>query len=143
MLNRAIDLQTKLQNFRHDFHKHPELGFQEYRTSTKVAELLTLLGCRVKKNVGKTGVVGELGHGLPIVAIRADMDALPLQEDNHTDYASQNPGIMHACGHDAHTAILLGVAELLAQEENLPGAVRFFFQPAEEVGDDEGFSGAQ
>ena len=71
------------------------------------------------------------------------MDALPLQEDNHTDYASQNPGIMHACGHDAHTAILLGVAELLAQEENLPGTVRFFFQPAEEVGDDEGFSGAQ
>src|SRR4030067_3697141 len=93
MLNRAIDLQTKLQNFRHDFHKHPELGFQEYRTSTKVAELLTLLGCRVKKNVGKTGVVGELGQGLPIVAIRADMDALPLQEENQTDYSSQNPGI--------------------------------------------------
>ena len=142
MLNRAIDLQTKLQNFRHDFHKHPELGFQEYRTSTKVAELLTLLGCRVKKNVGKTGVVGELGQGLPIVAIRADMDALPLQEENQTDYSSQNPGIMHACGHDAHTAILLGVAELLSNEGKLPGTVRFIFQPAEEVADEEGISGA-
>src|SRR4030067_2200464 len=142
MLNRAIDLQTKLQNFRHDFHKHPELGFQEYRTSTKVAELLTLLGCRVKKNVGKTGVVGELGQGLPIVAIRADMDALPLQEENQTDYSSQNPGIMHACGHDAHTAILLGVAELLSNEGKLPGTVRFILQPAEEVADEEGISGA-
>jgi len=142
MLNRAMELQTKLQNFRHDFHKHPELGFQEYRTSTKVAELLTLLGCRVKKNVGKTGIVGELGQGLPIVAIRADMDALPLQEDNQTDYSSQNPGIMHACGHDAHIAILLGVAELLSNEGKLPGTVRFLFQPAEEVADEEGISGA-
>jgi amidohydrolase len=142
MLNRAMELQDKLQNFRRDFHKFPELGFQEYRTSTMVAEVLTSLGCRVRKNVGKTGVVGELGEGLPIVAIRADMDALPLQEDNQMDYKSQNPGIMHACGHDAHTAILLGVAELLSQEENIPGTVRFLFQPAEEVADDEGISGA-
>jgi amidohydrolase len=142
MLNRSIELQEKMQGYRRDFHKHPELGFQEYRTSTIVAEVLSSLGCRVRKNVGKTGVVGELGKGLPIVAIRADMDALPLQEDNQTDYSSQNPGVMHACGHDAHTAILLGVAELLSKEENLLGTVRFLFQPAEEVADDEGISGA-
>jgi len=142
MLNQAKELQEKLTDYRHDFHKFPELGFQEYRTSTKVAEILSALGCRVQQNVGKTGVVGELGQGLPIVAIRADMDALPLQEDNKTEYISQNPGVMHACGHDAHTAILLGVAELLSKEDKLPGTVRFLFQPAEELGDDEGISGA-
>jgi len=142
MLNEAMELQEKMQGYRRDFHKHPELGFQEYRTSAKVAESLTSLGCRVRQNVGKTGVVGELGQGLPIVAIRADMDALPLQEDNQTDYSSQNPGVMHACGHDAHTAILLGVAELISREVNIPGTVRFLFQPAEEVADEEGISGA-
>jgi amidohydrolase len=141
MLERALELQDKLRDYRHDFHKYPELGFMEYRTSARVGEILTSLGCRVRQQVGRTGVVGELGQGSPIVAIRADMDALPLQEDNQTDYASQNPGIMHACGHDAHTAILLGVAELCAKEQ-FPGTIRFLFQPAEEVGDDEGISGA-
>jgi amidohydrolase len=143
MLDRAKELQDKLIDYRHDFHKFPEVGFYEFRTSAKVADILSSLGCRVRQNVGKTGIVAELGHGLPIVAIRADMDALPLQEDNHTEYASQNPGVMHACGHDAHTAILLGVADLLSKEGNLPGTVRFLFQPAEEVADDEGLSGAQ
>src|SRR4030042_5117466 len=143
MLNRAQGLQDKLTGYRHDFHMFPEVGFQEFRTSSKIAEVLSALGCRVRQNVGKTGVVGGLGQGLPIVAIRADMDALPLQEDNQIDYASLNSGVMHACGHDAHTAILLGVAELLVKEDNFPGTVRFFFQPAEEVADDEGFSGAQ
>ena len=142
MLYRAMELQAKMQAYRRDFHKFPEIGFQEKRTSTRAAEVLTSLGYRVRKNVGKTGVVGELGHGSPIVAIRADMDALPLQEENQTDYSSQNPGIMHACGHDAHTAILLGVAELLSKDEKLPGTVRFLFQPAEEVADAEGVSGA-
>ena len=142
MSNQAIKLQEKLEMYRHDLHKYPEVGFQEYRTSAKVAEILTTLGCRVRQNVGKTGVVGELGQGFPIVAIRADMDALPLQEENQTDYISQIPGVMHACGHDAHTAILLGVAELLSKEVNLPGTVRFLFQPAEEVADDDGISGA-
>ena len=142
MLNRAMELQNKLQGYRRDFHKFPEVGFQEFRTASRVAEVLTAFGCRVRQNVGKTGVVGELGKGLPMIAIRADMDALPLQEENQTDYCSQNPGIMHACGHDAHTAILLGVAELLSKEENLPGTVRFLFQPSEEVGDQEGISGA-
>jgi amidohydrolase len=143
MLKRANELQEKLVAYRHDFHKHPEVGFNEFRTSAKVAEVLTSLGCRVRKNVGKTGVVGEMGDGLPIIAIRADMDALPLQEENQTDYVSANPGVMHACGHDAHTAMLLGVAELLSKEEHLTGTVRFLFQPAEEVADEEGFSGAQ
>lgn len=142
MLNRAMELQNKLREYRRDLHKFPEVGFQEHRTSAKVAEVLTGLGCRVRTHVGKTGVVGEVGQGLPMVAIRADMDALPLQEENQTEYRSQNPGVMHACGHDAHTAILMGVAELLSQEEKLPGTVRFLFQPAEEVGDEEGISGA-
>ncbi|HEX9092086.1 MAG TPA: M20 family metallopeptidase [Anaerolineales bacterium] len=142
MLNRAKQLQDKLQGYRRDFHKFPETGFQEQRTATRVAELLTALGCRVRQNVGKTGVIGELGEGLPIVAIRADMDALPLQEENQTEYSSQNPGVMHACGHDSHVAILLGVAELLSGEGKLPGTVRFLFQPAEEVADEEGLSGA-
>jgi amidohydrolase len=143
MFTRAKELQDKLTDYRHDFHKYPEVGFHEFRTSTRVSEVLSAFGCRVRKNVGKTGVVAELGQGQPIVAIRADMDALPLQEDNKTEYVSQNPGVMHACGHDAHTAILLGVAELLAKEESLPGTIRFFFQPAEEVADEEGYSGAQ
>ena len=143
MLNHANNLQEKLTKYRRDFHMYPELGFQEFRTSAKVAEVLTTLGCHVRSNVGRTGVVGELGQGTPIVAIRADMDALPLQEDNHNAYASLNPGIMHACGHDAHTAMLLGVAELISWENNFQGTVRFLFQPAEEVADIEGFSGAQ
>lgn len=142
MLNRAMQLKEKMRDYRRDFHKNPEVGFQEYRTSTKVAEILTALGCRVRTKVGKTGVVAEIGQGLPIVAIRADMDALPIQEENITDYASQIQGVMHACGHDAHTAILLGVAELLSQEDNIPGTARMIFQPAEEVGDEEGISGA-
>ncbi len=142
ILNQAKELQGTITEHRHDIHKFPEVGFHEFRTSTKIAEVLTSLGCRVRQNVGKTGVVGELGQGTRIVAIRADMDALPLQEDNQVEYVSQNPGVMHACGHDAHVAILLGVAELLAKEENLPGIVRFIFQPAEEVADDEGLSGA-
>ena len=142
MLNRAKELQDKLQDYRRDFHKFPEIGFQEHRTAAMVAERLAALGCRVRQNVGKTGVIGELGEGLPIVAIRADMDALPLQEANQIEYRSQNPRVMHACGHDAHTAILLGVAELLSKEGKLPGTVRFLFQPAEEVADEDGLSGA-
>ncbi len=121
---------------------HPELGFQETRTASRVAAVLESLNYRVRTGVGRTGVVAERGSGAPVVAIRADMDALPIQEANDAPYASQVSGVMHACGHDAHTAIALGVATLLAQETSLPGTVRFLFQPAEEVGDDEGISGA-
>ena len=141
MLNKAQAIQTDLITWRRDFHMHPELGFQELRTSKRVAEMVEQLGCRVRGGVGRTGVVAELGQGKPIIALRADMDALPLQEANQVPYASQNPGVMHACGHDCHTAMLLGVATMLAKEE-FPGTVRFLFQPSEEVGDAEGISGA-
>ncbi len=141
MLERAKALQADLTRWRRTIHQHPELGFQEFKTAELVAETLRSLGVKVKTQVGKTGVVGFLGEGKLVVALRADMDALPIQEANDVPYASQVPGVMHACGHDAHTAILLGVAALLHEEE-LPGQVRFLFQPAEEVADEEGKSGA-
>lgn len=141
MLKQAREIEEKLINWRRDFHMHPELGFQETRTAGCVADTLESLGLRVRRGVGRTGVIGELGEGPSTIAIRADMDALPIQEANDIDYASQVPGVMHACGHDAHTAIALGVATLLSKVE-FPGTVRFLFQPAEEVGDDEGISGA-
>jgi amidohydrolase len=141
MLERAREIQEQLVRWRRDMHMHPELGFHEIRTAALVAEVLESLGCQVRTGVGRTGVVGERGQGRPIVAIRADMDALPIQEDNDVPYASQVPGVMHACGHDAHTAMALGAVTLLAQEV-LPGTIRFLFQPAEEVADKEGLSGA-
>ncbi len=141
MLERAREIEEQMVGWRRDIHMHPELGFQETRTAALVAEVLKSLGYRVQTGVGRTGVVGERGQGHPIVGIRADMDALPLQEENDVTYASQVPAVMHACGHDAHTAILLGVATLLAQD-TFPGTVRLLFQPAEEVSDDEGISGA-
>jgi amidohydrolase len=134
-------MEEQLVAWRREFHRHPELGFQEARTPARVVEVLEPLGYRIQTGVGRTGVVAEREQGPPVVAIRADMDALPLQEANKVPYASQVPGVMHACGHDAHTAIALGVATLLAQE-SFPGTVRFLFQPAEEVADDEGLSGA-
>src|SRR5690606_218779 len=122
---------------------HPELGFEEFRTAQMVADNLRALGLEVATGVGKTGVVGILGEGKPVIGIRADMDALPVQEINDVPYASQTPGIMHACGHDAHTAMLLGAARVLSQMPDRPqGEIRFFFQPCEEKDDDEGKSGA-
>jgi amidohydrolase len=141
MLDRAQEMQSQLTSWRREIHMHPELGFRETRTATLVAETLESLGYEVQTGVGRTGVVGERGAGHPIVAIRADMDALPVQEANEVPYASQLPGVMHACGHDAHTAVALGAATLLAQE-SFPGTVRFLFQPSEEMADEEGFSGA-
>jgi amidohydrolase len=141
MLRRSREIEDQLVAWRREFHIYPELGFREVRTAARVAELLGELDYRVRTGVGRTGVVAERGQGHPTVAIRADMDALPIQEANHVPYVSQVPGVMHACGHDAHVAIALGVATLLAQE-TFPGMVRFLFQPAEEVGDDEGISGA-
>jgi amidohydrolase len=141
MLTKAKAIQDKMVDWRRDFHMHPELGFQEVRTAAKVAEVLESIGCRVQTGVGKTGVVGELGEGKPIIGIRADMDALPIQEANDVPYKSTVDGAMHACGHDAHTSILLGAATMLSQEQ-FPGTVRFFFQPSEEWEDEEGVSGA-
>jgi amidohydrolase len=142
ILERSQAIGPQIVAWRRDFHQHPELGFMETRTAGRVAQVLQSLGCQVRRGVGGTGVLGELGSGGRLVALRADMDALPIQEANVVPYASQNPGVMHACGHDAHTAMLLGTAQLLSRE-TLPGRVRFIFQPAEEVADEEGLSGAQ
>jgi amidohydrolase len=141
MLERARKIQEQLSHWRREIHMHPELAFEEIHTAALVAEVLESLGYRVRTGVGRTGVVGERGQGHPIVAIRADMDALPLQEENDVPYASKISGVMHACGHDAHTAIALGVATLLA-EDKFPGTLRLIFQPAEEASDEEGLSGA-
>jgi len=141
MLERAHEIHEQLIAWRRDFHMHPELGFQETRTAARVAEILESLGYRVRRGVGRTGVVADIGSGAPMIAIRADMDALPILEVNDVPYVSKNKGVMHACGHDSHTAMVLGVAKLLATEK-FPGTVRFLFQPAEEVGDEEGISGA-
>jgi amidohydrolase len=141
MLDRANSLKEALVGWRREFHMHPELGFQETRTSTRVSDVLHSMGYRVKKGVGRTGVVAERGEGKSLIALRFDMDALPIQEENDVPYASRVPGVMHACGHDAHTAIGLGIATVLA-EEPLEGMLRLIFQPSEEGEDEEGFSGA-
>src|SRR6266849_5956135 len=117
---------------RRDLHQHPELGFQEARTSALVAERLRSLGYQVKTGVGQTGVVAVRAGKGKCVMLRADMDALPVDEANDVPYRSQHPGRMHACGHDGHVAIGLEVARRLARL-SLPGAVKFAFQPAEEV----------
>ena len=133
----AQALRDELIERRRDFHRHPELAFEEVRTAGIVAAELGALGMEVMTGVGKTGVVGILegsGDG-PTVLVRCDMDALPIQEANTTDYVSETPGKMHACGHDAHTAIGLAVARMLAaRREQLGGRVKFVFQPAEEIG---------
>jgi amidohydrolase len=145
MLQRAQALSDTLVALRRQVHHHPELGFQELRTAQLAAARLSELGIATRTGVAKTGVVGDLGSDGPCIALRADMDALPIQEENEVPYASEVPGVMHACGHDTHVACLLGAAQLLAEEHaagRLPGRVRFLFQPAEEMQDDEGLSGA-
>lgn len=133
----AKQLEGELIAQRRDFHRHPELGYQEVRTSAIVARQLGELGIEVQIGVGKTGVIGLLGAGRPgpIVLLRFDMDALPIQEENDTEYVSSNAGVMHACGHDGHTAIGLAVARMMVQQrDQLQGAIKFVFQPAEEGG---------
>jgi amidohydrolase len=142
MLKQSHAISEELIEWRRDFHMHPEIGFELHRTSKIVADELEKMGYKVKRNVGKTGVVAEIGEGGKMVAIRADMDALPILEMNDSEYKSQNEGAMHACGHDSHTAMALGAALLLSKEK-LPGRVRFLFQPCEETVDEEGKSGAQ
>ena len=135
LTSEAYLLKDQLIAWRRDFHRHPELGFQEFRTSGIVARHLSSLGLEVQTGVGKTGVVGLLegARSGPVVMLRFDMDALPIQEAGQTDYTSQTPGVMHACGHDAHTAIGLGIAQLLAKHrDEISGAIKFVFQPGEE-----------
>jgi len=145
MLQRAQSLADLLVALRRRVHHHPELGFREEQTSALAIQQLCDLGIPVRAGVGRTGVIGELGDLGPCIALRADMDALPIQEENPVPYASAVPGVMHACGHDAHVACLIGAAHLLAEEAaagRLPGRVRFLFQPSEEAQDAEALSGA-
>jgi amidohydrolase len=147
MLFRAQDLAPELTRIRREIHRNPELGFQEVHTAALVADTLNEIGViDVKTGVGFTGVVGDMGNNDgPTIAIRADMDALPIHEENDVPYRSQRDGIMHACGHDAHTAMLLGAAQLLRQDmmqNDWQGNVRLLFQPSEEAFDENGVSGA-
>ena len=123
-LQQAKELFPYTQSLRRDFHTHPELGFREFRTSGIVAKELEALGIEVTKGVGKTGVVGYLEGSKPgpTILLRFDMDALPITEDTGAEYTSTNPGVMHACGHDGHTAVGLTVAKMLhAQRDQLSG----------------------
>jgi len=133
----ALAMRDQLVAWRRDFHRHPELAYQEVRTSGIVAKHLADLGIEVQTGIGKTGVIGVLDGAQPgpVVMIRFDMDALPIVEANQTEYASLTPGVMHACGHDAHTAIGMGIAQVLTKHRHrLKGTVKFVFQPAEEGG---------
>ena len=126
----------EMKAIRHDIHRHPELGYQEHRTSQIVATLLKQWGYTVSTHIGKTGVVGSLtvGSGTKTIGIRAEMDALPIAEQSGLVYASEEAEVMHACGHDGHTVSLLAAAKYLAQTRNFSGTVHLIFQPSEEAG---------
>jgi len=134
IIERIKAYHNSLIDWRHDIHAHPELGFEEKRTSDFVAEKLASFGCEVHRGIGKTGVVGrlKLGSASRSIGLRADMDALPIHETNTFAYRSQHDGRMHACGHDGHTTMLLGAARYLAETRAFNGTVNFIFQPAEE-----------
>lgn len=145
LMERAKAIHERIRTWRRTIHRHPELTFTEHRTASLVNATLTDLGVETETEVAKTGVVGHIRGGAgPTVGLRADMDALPITEINGTDFDSSRHGIMHACGHDAHTAMLLGAATILkglADEGRLPGTIRLLFQPSEEAQDAEGKSG--
>lgn len=145
-LQHAEELFPYTQSLRRDFHTHPELGFREVRTGGIVARELEALGIEVTKGVGKTGVVALLEGAKPgpTLMLRFDMDALPITEETNAEYESQNPGVMHACGHDGHTAVGLTVARMLhAHREELAGTIKFCFQPSEEGSNGEEVGGAE
>jgi amidohydrolase len=137
LLDEALKLMDETVALRRDFHRHPELGFKEVRTARIVAERLKDLGLDVRTGIADTGVVGILKGRAesPVILLRFDMDALPILEETGASYASENAGVMHACGHDSHVAVGLSIAKLLAaHREELSGSVKFVFQPAEEGG---------
>jgi len=141
IVNRVADLQPDIQAWRRDIHAHPELLYDVHRTAAFVADRLKEFGCdEVATGLGKTGVVGVIkgrrpaGGDLKVIGLRADMDALPIEEKTNLAYASKTPGKMHACGHDGHTAMLLGAARYLAETRNFAGEAVVIFQPAEEGG---------
>jgi IAA-amino acid hydrolase len=143
MLDRARAIAEQIVGWRRHVHQHPELSFQEHETARFVAQTLREMGIAVHTGVGKTGVIGRIGSGPPVFALRADMDALPVQEATGLPFASANPGVMHACGHDIHVACLLGAARLLSETPPETGEVRLLFQPSEEHPDEEGLGGAK
>jgi hippurate hydrolase len=133
ILDRARRYQDELTAFRRDIHAHPELGLEEHRTAEQVAKALEAIGIEVHRGIGKTGVVGVLRNGTgPSIGLRADMDALAMEEQTNLPYSSRNAGRMHACGHDGHTTMLLGAAKYLTDTRNFRGTVNFIFQPGEE-----------
>ncbi|MEC9329646.1 MAG: M20 aminoacylase family protein [Pseudomonadota bacterium] len=134
LIERIVERHGQLAGWRQDIHAHPELGFQEERTAALVAERLASFGCEVQTGIGGTGVVGtlEAGSDSGTIGLRADMDALPIQEANTFDHRSTYDGRMHACGHDGHTTMLLGAAQYLAETRQFNGRAHFVFQPAEE-----------
>ncbi len=142
IINRIADLHGEIKAWRHDIHAHPELLYDVHRTAGTVAEKLKAFGCdEVVTGIGRTGVVGVIRGGRPgagasnkVIGLRADMDALPIEEANDVPYKSTVPGKMHACGHDGHTAMLLGAARYLAETRNFAGTAVVIFQPAEEGG---------
>jgi amidohydrolase len=142
VLDQAKKLQAEIVDLRRHLHSEPELSFYEHKTADLAANKLDGLGYKVTRGVGKTGVTADIGKGT-MVAIRADMDGLPIDEANQKGYASKNKGVMHACGHDAHVSCALAAAKILAKESpDLKGRIRMLMQPAEEFGDQEGKSGA-
>ncbi|MGD2016703.1 MAG: M20 aminoacylase family protein [Planctomycetota bacterium] len=130
-----LEMAAEMTGWRHDLHQNPELGYEETRTSKAVADRLEAWGLEVHRGIGRTGVVGvlegELGAG-PTIGLRADMDALPMEEETGAEHRSKNPGVFHGCGHDGHTTMLLGAARHLAATRRFAGRVVFVFQPAEE-----------
>lgn len=134
LVDEIVAMEAELVQWRRDIHAHPELGFEEHRTSDFVAAKLQEFGIQVSRGIGKTGVVGVLkaGNETTSIGLRADMDALPIRERNSFDYRSSHDGCMHACGHDGHTTMLLAAAKYLAETQNFRGQVNFIFQPAEE-----------
>src|SRR5262245_37937804 len=139
IINRLADFQDDVAAWRRDLHRHPELQYEVHRTAAKVADYLREFGVdEVATGIGRTGVVGVIrgrksGSG-KVIGLRADMDALPITETTGKEYASANAGVMHACGHDGHTAMLLGAARYLAETRNFDGTAVVIFQPAEEGG---------
>ncbi|MBN9526394.1 MAG: amidohydrolase [Alphaproteobacteria bacterium] len=134
IINRIADFHADMKAWRHDIHAHPEMAFREHRTSDFVARTLESFGIEVHRGLAGTGVVGTLrnGSGGRAIGLRADMDALPIHEKTGCAHASTHDGVMHACGHDGHTTMLLGAARYLAETRNFDGVVHFIFQPAEE-----------
>jgi amidohydrolase len=135
VINRIAEFHSEMTQWRHRIHAHPETAFEEHKTAELVSELLASFGIPADRGIARTGVIGTLRGSVPsgrAIALRADMDALHVDKRNNFPHASQHPGRMHACGHDGHTAMLLGAAKHLAETRNFAGTIYFIFQPAEE-----------